>query len=189
MGEDVPAAFRRHMTAVALLIAFASPAIAEPAIVERVLDGDTIRATVAGRSVTIRVVGIDTPETHICRPGRAVDGGCAKCPAEVERGLAARSAAQALLPVGAVIDVAQSRSRDRYRRMLARITLPDGRDYGATMIQRGLAAPYPGRGPKPDWCQRPYAVRFLERGRAGVVAGAGARPAIVRPGIGSGMTA
>lgn len=125
----------------ALLVLLSVPALAEPAQVLRVSDGDSIRVLLSGREVAIRVAGIDTAElAH------------AKCERERELGLAAKREAQRLLPVGSVVDVQPTGKREKYGRTLATITLPDGTDYGSILLQRGLAVSYNGRGHRKDWC-------------------------------------
>jgi len=112
------------------LLAF--PAWAEPSI--RVIDGDTI----ARGGETIRIVGMDAPETHHAR-----------CDAEREDGEKAKAALATLLASGPV-EIIPSRRRDRYRRLLARVTV-NGRDVAAVMIKAGHARPYSG-GKRKVWC-------------------------------------
>ena len=96
--------------------------------VESVTDGDTLDLiTASGREVTIRLVGIDTPEVY---------GG-------VECGGRAASAAMGLLATGAVtvrIDPTQDRI-DRYGRLLAYVNKGD-LDLGRAMVARGFASAY-----------------------------------------------
>src|SRR5215210_1951169 len=63
-----------------LIVAFAgmaSPAAGQgpyPAVVIRVVDGDTMDVRLAdGREITVRLIGVDTPET--VQPGTAVECG------------------------------------------------------------------------------------------------------------------
>ena len=78
--------------------------------VTHVVDGDTIKVEVRGFETTVRLLGIDTPETR--RPG-----GFVQC-----FGPAASDRTARLLPVGKsvrlVTDASQDR-RDRYGRLLA----------------------------------------------------------------------
>ncbi len=121
------------------LLLTASPALAQPRAAAA-LDGDTLR--VAGQAGTVRLAGIDAPE----RRGRA------RCPAEAR--LAERSAARLTqLVAGGVSLHPAPRGRDRYGRMLAEARDARGRDVGAILVAEGLAAPYAGRGPRPDWCR------------------------------------
>lgn len=103
-------------------------------IVRAVLDGDTFRADCdLGWNVwlinrAIRVRGINAPELHaLGAPNPA--------------GLAARDYATGLLPVGMVIWI-ESQKLEKYGRVLGRVELPDGGDFGALMIKAGHAVPY-----------------------------------------------
>jgi endonuclease YncB( thermonuclease family) len=125
----------------AMLVMLSVPALAEPAQVLRVTDGDSIRVLLAGREVAIRVAGIDSAEiVH------------AKCERERELGLAAKREAERLLPRGAVVEITRVPRQDKYGRLLASITLPDGTDYASILLQRGLARKYNG-GRKESWCE------------------------------------
>ena len=105
----------------------------------RVIDGDTI----AIDDVTIRLLGVDTPETFRSR-----------CPNEHALGLAAKRRLGELLDAGPVTYVAQG--KDRYQRTLATVHA-DGIDVGARLIEEKLALPStPGAGLKARrlaaWC-------------------------------------
>ncbi len=108
------------LAGLAALAAWAVPASGEPALTLRgdvsdVVDGDTIKVVVRGFETTVRLVGIDTPETR--DPRRPV-----QC-----FGPQASARAAALLPVGEpvtlVTDPTQDR-RDRYDRLLAYVFRP-----------------------------------------------------------------
>lgn len=104
---------------------------------ESVYDGDTVRATVDGRSTPIRLLGLDTPEL----PPRA------ECEAEKLLGYAARDRLKALSQ-GAVVTFCPE-GQDRYERTLATM-LVDGRDAAEVLIEEHLAKPWTGR--QVDWC-------------------------------------
>lgn len=87
----------------------------------RVIDGDTL----ALGDERIRLLDIDTPETHSPR-----------CRAEAEAGREAARALRLLL-AGAAVKI-ERHGTDRYRRTLARIYV-DGRDVGVMMVEAGLA--------------------------------------------------
>lgn len=98
----------------------------------RAIDGDTLeirRATGTERSV--RLIGIDTPET--VRPGTPVECG----------GPAASKAAGRFVgsPVRLVVDPTQDRV-DRYGRLLRYIVTDSGVDVGRKLIAGGHAAVY-----------------------------------------------
>lgn len=101
---------------------------AVPATVLRVTDADTLVALLdLGWHITlqakVRVAGIDSPELT------------------TPEGKAARDFSARLLPPGTHVTVI-SRSLDKYGRVLGAIALPDGRDYGQTLIGAGHARPY-----------------------------------------------
>jgi endonuclease YncB( thermonuclease family) len=117
-----------------------------PAEILRVIDGDTVevRARIwLGQTVEthVRLAGIDTPELR---------GDC-----DAERALAAQAAAllERTLAAGdvALRDVAYGTYAGR---VLARIEAA-GADVTEPLIAAGLARPYRGRGPRPDWCADP----------------------------------
>jgi micrococcal nuclease len=97
--------------------------------VSRVLDGDTLKVDIAGRTDTVRVIGLDTPES--VKPGTPVECFALRASAEAKR----------LLPVGAAIrlqaDPTQA-TRRRYGRLLAHVWLADGTLYAERMIRGGF---------------------------------------------------
>ena len=99
-----------------------------------VVDGDTF--WLAGEKV--RIADINAPETHQ-----------AQCPAERERGEAAKLRLLALLNAGPVLLVDMPRSRDRYGRRLA-VATRNGESIGARLVAEGLAEPWRGR--RSSWC-------------------------------------
>ena len=109
--------------------ATASPSPGEAARVLRVVDGDTLKAQVSGRMETVRVIGIDTPES--VKPGTPIECFALRASAEAER----------LLPAGAAIhlelDPTQA-GRDQYGRLLAHVWLADGTLYAERLIRDGF---------------------------------------------------
>lgn len=95
----------------------------------RVIDGDTVELDYKG-GTTVRVIGIDTPETVSPSVPDECGGG------------AATNTARSLLEGKSVeirFDPAQDRS-DTYGRLLAYLTVPGIGDYGTAMLKRGRAA-------------------------------------------------
>lgn len=92
-----------------------------PAEADRCIDGDTVVCHVLWKpgdeahGVDVRVDGINAIELR------------AKFGAE------ARDYAASLLPAGTPVTLTVTR-REKYGRLLARITLPDGRDFGSLML-------------------------------------------------------
>lgn len=103
------------------------------AVVERVVDGDTIDVSIDGRSETVRLIGIDTPETK--KPDTPVE--CF--------GPEASARLAELLPPGTPVRLERDiDSRDKYRRLLAYVHRePDDLFVNAVLIDEGLARPYP----------------------------------------------
>jgi micrococcal nuclease len=103
------------------------------AVVVRPVDGDTLVARAGGRTFYVRLLGIDTPETH--RPGTPVECG----------GPQASKAMDALAPPGARVrletDPTQDRV-DRYGRLLAYVWLADGRLVESAQLESGWATTY-----------------------------------------------
>jgi micrococcal nuclease len=103
------------------------------AVVVRPVDGDTLVARSGGRSFYVRLLGIDTPETH--RPGTPVECGGPQASANMA----------ALAPPGAHVrletDPTQDRV-DRYGRLLAYVWLADGRLLETAQLESGWANTY-----------------------------------------------
>ena len=122
-------------------------ALALVAVVLSVTDGDTLRARIPAWPypfdvMGIRIYGIDTPESQRNR---------AKCVDEVESGLRAKAFARANLKPSERFQF-RFRSFDKYGgRVVASVTLPDGRDFASVMIAAGHARAYDGKR-KGSWC-------------------------------------
>lgn len=100
-----------------------------PAVVDTWHDGDTPyvhRGSKPGEVIHgehVRVQGINAPELSAAG------------------GAEARDYAASLLPPGTLVTLTATKE-DKYGRFLARITMPDGRDFSDVMIATGHAAPY-----------------------------------------------
>ena len=99
------------------------------ATVVRVIDGDTIAVRIGGRDENVRILGIDTPETH--KPDTPVE--CF--------GPEASDRMTALLPRGTTVRLVRDvEARDRYGRLLAYVYRDsDGLFVDLTMVQEGYA--------------------------------------------------
>lgn len=104
----------------------------EIATVVRVVDGDTIRVRVGTTQESVRLIGIDTPET--VDPRKAV-----QC-----FGREASDRTKALLPVGTTVRlVADVEGRDRYKRMLRYVYRDaDGLFVNEALVRDGYARVY-----------------------------------------------
>lgn len=100
------------------------------ATVVDVTDGDTIKVRLQGDVENVRLIGIDTPETH----GR---GGLREC-----FGREATSRTAALLPPGTPVRLERDvEPRDRYGRLLAYVfRVDDGLFVNLTLAREGYAA-------------------------------------------------
>lgn len=100
--------------------------------VVKVVDGDTIDVNINGEIERLRLIGIDTPET--VDPRKEI-----QC-----FGLEASNKAKELLLGKFVLlesDETQG-ERDKYRRLLRYVFLPDGTNFNLFMIQEGYAYEY-----------------------------------------------
>lgn len=97
-----------------------------------VVDGDTLKVRRDDGVTTVRVIGINTPES--VDPRRPVE--CF--------GAEASAQASALL-TGATVTLERDPTqadRDKYNRLLRHVVLPDGRQFGEVMIAQGYAHEY-----------------------------------------------
>lgn len=131
----------RSIVAALWIVLLPAPAAADciPLVLERVHDGDSIRATIDGKSEPVRLLGIDTPEIH----------DKARCELEQQLAVAARDRLRELIEGAADRQLCPA-GRDKYRRVLATILL-DGQDVSQTLIAEGHGRPYEG-GKRGGWC-------------------------------------
>ena len=103
------------------------------ATVTRVVDGDTAHVSYHGRDVTVRFIGVDTPET--VAPGQ---------PIECYGPQASAFTTQALSGVRIRLEFDVDRI-DPYGRTLAYLWMPDGSMFNETLVRDGYAtvATYP----------------------------------------------
>jgi len=107
----------------------ASTAVEANATVERVVDGDTIVVDIDGHRETVRLIGIDTPET--VKPNAPVE--CF--------GPEASARTKELLPPGTAVRLERdAEARDDYGRLLAYVTrASDGVFVNLQLVQDGDA--------------------------------------------------
>jgi micrococcal nuclease len=99
------------------------------ASVVRVVDGDTVVVRVGGGEDTVRLIGVDTPET--------VDP---RSPVECF-GEEASARTKDLLPAGTPVRlVADAEPRDRYDRLLAYVYRADGTFVNLALVEEGYAS-------------------------------------------------
>jgi micrococcal nuclease len=104
-----------------------------PFKVVKIIDGDTIVASEKGKSVTVRLIGINAPETGLgSRPKECFGAEASKHLADI-------------LPVGTEIALDTDSSQgtyDKYNRVLAYVMLADHTNINLMMIQDGYAYEY-----------------------------------------------
>ena len=113
------------------------------AIVTRVSDGDTIwvQPDTGGKKIKIRIWGIDTPEKFKSRKLYQSARVCRTIPGKVKHlGERASGFAKRILK-GKKVRV-EVMGRGKYGRVLAKIILPDGEDYGLKIIKEGYSCVY-----------------------------------------------
>lgn len=101
--------------------------------VSRIVDGDTVKVFIEGEEETIRVIGINTPET--VDPRKSVE--CF--------GQEASNALKEMLDTGEIVRLtadATQDDRDKYGRLLRYITDDGGQDVGLGLISQGYAYEY-----------------------------------------------
>jgi endonuclease YncB( thermonuclease family) len=119
--------------------------------VVKTIDGDTLKVAIKGfpapfNPIDVRVYGLDTPE-HIMPPAQTV--------CEVALGKAAAGFAAQLVKVGDKVKITWDPAhKDKFGRLLGRVTLSDGRDWANTMIVAGFGRSYgeDGNLHKSLWC-------------------------------------
>ena len=110
------------------LLFWSVPAHSESAVVVRVIDGDTITVQIAGAIRTIRLIGVDTPET--VHPTKKVQRGGPEASAFTQAALDRQTVRLEADPTGD--------DSDRYDRLLRYVYL-DGKNFNATLIREGYA--------------------------------------------------
>lgn len=124
--------------------------------ISSIVDGDTFEVTVQSQTVTVRLLGIDTPEKF---------GG--PRPAECF-GAEATAFANQLVPLGSSVWLSRDReTRDQYGRLLAWIHRDDGVLVNLAMVESGHASALffaPNDDLEPLFEQAAWSARRLDRG-------------------------
>ncbi|MBN2372065.1 MAG: thermonuclease family protein [Vicinamibacteria bacterium] len=120
---------RRLVVALALFLVVAAPAFAdERGVVKWVIDGDTLRVRLGGRIATVRLIGVDAPETGHYRQAEPFHAQATACAVRLAKRRRVR------LERDPITD-----DRDKYGRLLRYVWLPDGRLLNAEIIAAGCA--------------------------------------------------
>jgi micrococcal nuclease len=100
--------------------------------ITEVVDGDTVKVSLGGRTLTVRLIGVNTPETKHPRK-----------PVECWGPEASRHTHQ-VLPDGTDVWLERdAETLDRYGRMLAYVHRADGLFVNLDLVAGGWAVPYP----------------------------------------------
>lgn len=131
----------------AALLLSATPALAAPYEIIRVIDGDTVEIAVdflpkpLPPKLSIRLLGVDTPE----KAPRA------KCEAEAKKAIEATRFTQRAVAEAKEIDV-YIKSWDKYGGRVLGLVALDGNGLSEMLINAGLAYPYKGDA-RQSWCE------------------------------------
>ena len=125
-------------------IIMAGAALAVPAVIDYVLDGDTFAAKVMLEddikiTVRVRLLDVDTPE---------MKGMCQK---EIDMANVAKNRTSELLPTGTIVELVDIKDDKYLGRIDARVFLPDGRELSTILIDENLGRKYDG-GKRGGWC-------------------------------------
>lgn len=101
-------------------------------VVEEASDGDTIIVNMGGRREIIRMIGIDTPETH--HPDRPLQCYGNEASEYTRKSLVEKQVRLEADPLNT--------NRDRYDRLLRYVYLPDGSLFNASVIKEGYGFSY-----------------------------------------------
>lgn len=101
--------------------------------VDRFVDGDTISVNMNGRSEKVRLIGVDTPETH--KPNTPVQCYGPAASAFTKNTIGSQKVRLQADPL--------SSNRDKYNRLLRYVYLPDGNNLNALIIATGNGFYYP----------------------------------------------
>jgi len=120
--------------------------MATPAVVKKIVDGDTFIAKVTLAdgievlSISVRLKNVDTPELH------------GKCDSEIKRAQYAKQRLGELIPVGSTVEIKNIRNDKYPGRIDANVFDSVNRDVGLVLVQENVGRPYGGEKRK-SWCE------------------------------------
>jgi endonuclease YncB( thermonuclease family) len=155
----------KHLIALLLLssVAYADTGESYTCKFVSALDGDTIKVNCPqnldfDQDKTIRVFALDTPEKRLGLPGKESKG-TAKCAAEAAKGRLVSEWAKSQFSEGddVTFTPVKTKQKDPYGRIIANVTLKDGKDWAKEAIRLGYGSHYDPADEsgyqKPDWCK------------------------------------
>ena len=112
-------------------------------IVQRVVDGDTIKVIYQSKLESVRLIGIDTPEFRINKRAYLQTQEYNKdAETIVSLGLAAKEYTNSLVKKGDTVKLEfDVQKRDKYKRLLAYVWLKNGKMLNEEIIKNGYAMP------------------------------------------------
>lgn len=137
----------KHILLTILVIAICSPAtlyaLGNRAVVISVTDGDTLKVMYQGKKQSVRLIGIDAPESR--RNSKALKDS-ARNSRDIEtivsQGKIAKKYVKTMVKKDNSVRIAfDIEKRDRYHRLLAYVYLADGRMLNDVIIRNGYASP------------------------------------------------
>ena len=133
------------IAAVALALCCPIPlhAMGGKATVLYVIDGDTLKVMYEGRKQSVRLIGIDAPESKKNRKAYKDSSRSSRdINAIIEQGKLAKKFVRTLVKKGDEVRIEfDVEKRDRYHRLLGYVYLPDGRMLNDLVIRSGYASP------------------------------------------------
>jgi micrococcal nuclease len=115
----------------------------EPVTVKRVVDGDTLKIIYQGQEESVRLIGIDTPESKRNKKARKDAGRSGKdVDAIAAMGKEAAKYVRTIVEEGdrATVEF-DIQKRDKYRRLLGYVYLENGRMLNEEIVKAGYASP------------------------------------------------
>ncbi len=115
---------------------------AQKATVKSIYDGDTFRVTINGTEEKIRLIGIDTPELRDNkRAQKQTELYGTDTETILRYGASAKRFVESVLHTGDVVKLeADIQLRDKYKRLLAYVYLPDGRMLNDLIVSEGFGS-------------------------------------------------
>lgn len=112
-------------------------------VVIRVIDGDTIKVNLQGQTESVRLIGIDTPESRKnAKAMRDSDRSGQDMAAIVSQGKEAAAFTRSRVKKGDSVRIETDvQQRDKYHRILAYVWLSDGTMLNEAIVRAGYAQP------------------------------------------------
>jgi len=109
-----------------------------------VIDGDTLKVSYRGKRESVRLIGIDTPESRKNRRAKRIAAREGKdLVAIIRQGKQAKQFVKSLVRPGDYVYLEfDIQSRDRYQRLLAYVYLEDGKMLNSEILLAGYGVPY-----------------------------------------------